>query len=43
MIFLSRIKHLVDRFETRGPRIAVFGDSHSVAVAARPAIFEADA
>ena len=32
MIFLSRIKELVDRFETRGPRIAVFGDSHSVAL-----------
>jgi hypothetical protein len=32
MIFLSRIKSLVEGAETREPRIAVFGDSHSVAL-----------
>jgi GGDEF domain-containing protein len=32
MIFLSRIKSLVEGPEFRAPRIAVFGDSHSVAL-----------
>ena len=32
MIFLSRIKSLVEGLEPREPRITVFGDSHSVAL-----------
>jgi len=32
MIFLSRIRDLAERLDARGPRIAVFGDSHSVAL-----------
>ena len=32
MIFLSRIKSLVEGVEPREPRITVFGDSHSVAL-----------
>ena len=32
MIFLSRIKDLVERLDVSEPRIAVFGDSHSVAL-----------